>query len=97
MRGAYHHGGRYNLREYFGALYTSLDIATARKEAGRYYTVPPREGLVEVVMGLRLSRVVNLTRGRLAPSAAVQGAVNLVVFLDNQRPGWRIELRRYRL
>jgi RES domain-containing protein len=119
MRGAYLHGGRYNIREYFGALYTSLAPATARQEAARYYTVPPREGLVEAVIGLRLSRLIDLTsRGEeltsesylmsqelgrrawedgvealLVPSAAVAGAANLVLFLDNQEARWRVELR----
>ena len=128
LRGSLLHGARYNLREYFGALYTSMEVETARREAARYYTVPPREGFVEARIELRLTQVVDLTNrlllrkvkvdpdqmvgsrywipqefglrawesgveGLLAPSAAVTGAVNLVVLLDNQHPGWRIGLR----
>ena len=47
MRGSFLHGARYNIRSYFGALYTSLERETARKEIERYYTVPPRDGFVE--------------------------------------------------
>ncbi len=32
--------------------------------------------------------------GLLAPSVAAPGGRNLAVFLDNQTPGWRIELRQ---
>ena len=131
MRGSFLHGARYNLRNYFGALYTSLEIKTAWQEIARYYTVPPRNGFVEAVIELHLSRVVDLTSRRLlrtiglgpedltgsryfisqefglraweagleallVPSAAVSGAANLAVFLDNQQQGWRITLREIR-
>ncbi len=131
MRGSFLHGARYNLRSYFGALYTSLEIETARQEIARYFTAPTREGFVEAVIELRLSRVVDLTSRRLlqtiglkpedltgnryfisqefglraweagveallVPSAAVLGAANLAVFLDNQRQRWRVSLRAIR-
>jgi RES domain-containing protein len=35
--------------------------------------------------------------GLLVPSAARPGANNLAVLMDNQQPGWRIELRRITL
>lgn len=65
MQGSLIHGARYNLPNYFGALYTSLEIETARREIARYYTVPPRDGFVEAVIELRLSRVVDLRSKRL--------------------------------
>ncbi len=127
MRGSLLHGARYNLRGYFGALYTSLGIATARSEMARYFTVPPIGGFVEASIRLQLSRVVDLTNrrllrkagiawehlvgtshmiprevglrawesgveGLLAPSAANAAEHNLVVFLDNQHPVWKVEL-----
>jgi RES domain-containing protein len=57
MRGSLLHGARYNIRGYFGALYTSLTKETARREMARYFTVPPIDGFVEASIGLRLSRV----------------------------------------
>ena len=127
MRGAFLHGARYNIRGYFGALYTSLSRETARSEMARYFTVPPIGGFVEASISLRLNRVVDLTSRRvwrkagvtweqlietrfhitqeiglrawesgmealLAPSAANPAERNLAVFLDNQRPPWRVEL-----
>jgi RES domain-containing protein len=127
MRGALLHGARYNIRGYFGALYTSLSRETARLEMARYFTVPPLGGFVEASIALRLSRVLDLTNrkrlrrtglawerlieprflltqelGRmawesgwealLAPSAADPQQQNLAVFMDNQRPPWRVEL-----
>jgi len=41
------HGARYNIRGYFGALYTSLSRKTARREIARYFTVAPVDGFVE--------------------------------------------------
>jgi RES domain-containing protein len=128
MRGSFLNGARYNIRGYFGALYTSLSKETARREMARYFTVAPIDGFVEASIGLRLSRVVDLTKGSLlrkagvereqlietrflitqeiglrawengieallAPSAANPAERNLVVFLDNQRPGWQVELQ----
>lgn len=127
MRGAFLHGARYNIRGYFGALYTSLSRETARLEMARYFTVPPLGGFVEASISLRLNRVLDLTNrkrlrrtglawerlieprflltqelGRmawesgwealLAPSAADPQQHNLAVFMDNQRPLWRVEL-----
>jgi RES domain-containing protein len=129
MRGSLLHGARYNIRGYFGALYTSLSRETARREMARYFTVPPVGGFVEASIGLRLSRVVDLTDRKLlrqartrwehlletrftvtqeiglrawetgieallAPSAAHPTEQNLAVFLDNQRPLWRVELAK---
>jgi RES domain-containing protein len=131
MRGSFLHGARYNIRGYFGALYTSLSRQTARRELARYFTVPPIDGFVEASIGLRLSRVVDLSdRGvlrrtriasrklietgftithevglrawesgieaLLAPSAANPAERNLVVFLDNEHPAWRVELKNIR-
>ncbi len=129
MRGAFQHGARYNIRGYFGALYTSLSKETARRELERYFTAPPLGGFIEASIALRLTRVVDLTNRRLlrkagiawdqlidanyaitqevglrawesgveallAPSAADPEERNLAVFLDNQRPPWRVELVR---
>src|SRR5437016_3457945 len=71
MRGAFLHGARYNVRGYFGALYTSLSKETARREIGRYFTAPPIDGFVEASIGLRLSRVVDLTNRRLLRKATI--------------------------
>jgi len=62
MSGARDCGARYNIRNYFGALYTALDLATARAEMRRYFTVEPDCGLVEAVIDLELTRVVDLTK-----------------------------------
>lgn len=64
MRGSFLHGARYNIRGYFGALYTSLSIETARREMARYFTVPPIGGFMEASIPLRLNRVVDLTNRR---------------------------------
>ena len=128
MRGSYLHGARYNIRGYFGALYTSLSKETARREMARYFTVPPIGGFVEASIRLRLNRVVDLTNRKtlrsasiaweqliatrfpitqeiglrawesgieavFAPSAADPAERNLAVFLDNQHPRWRVELK----
>jgi len=61
MLGAYLHGARYNPRGVFDCLYTSLDLETAWVELERYFTVPPRGGFLRAVIGLRLSRVLDLT------------------------------------
>lgn len=70
-RGSILHGARYNIRGYFGALYTSLSKETARREMARYFTVPPIGGFVEVSIGLKLSRLVDLTNRRLLRKAQV--------------------------
>lgn len=72
MRGAFLHGARYNVSGYFGALYTSLSVETARHELGRYFTVPPIGGFVEASIRLRLTRVVDLTNGRLLRRAGIR-------------------------
>ena len=61
MRGSFLHGARYNIRAYFGTLYTSLSSATAQREMARYFTVQPIGGFVEASIGLKLSRVADLT------------------------------------
>jgi RES domain-containing protein len=61
MRGAFLHGARYNIRGYFGALYTSFSRETARREIARYFTVPPIGGFVEAAVQLQLGRTVDLT------------------------------------
>jgi RES domain-containing protein len=71
MRGAFLHGARYNIRGYFGALYTSLSSQTARREMARYFTAPPAGGFVEASIGLRLNRVVDLTDRKLLRKAGV--------------------------
>ena len=72
MRGALLHGARYNIRGYFGALYTSLSPAAARREIARYFTVPPLGGFVEASIALRLGRVVDLTNRRLLRRAGIR-------------------------
>ncbi|HXM41295.1 MAG TPA: RES family NAD+ phosphorylase [Bryobacteraceae bacterium] len=129
MRRSFLHGARYNIRGYFGTLYTSLSKETARREMAKYFTVAPRDGFVEASILMRLSRVLDLTNTRLlrhagiaraeligtrclitreiglrawengieallAPSAAHPAGCNLAVFLDNQRPLWKIALTR---
>jgi RES domain-containing protein len=64
MRGSFLHGARYNIRGYFGTLYTSLSQDTARREMARYFTAPPRDGFVEASIRVRLNRVVDLTSRR---------------------------------
>jgi RES domain-containing protein len=71
MRGSFLYGARYNIRCYFGTLYTSLSKETARREMARYFTVPPRDGFVEASIMLRLSRVVDLTNRRQLRKAGV--------------------------
>jgi len=70
-RGSFLHGARYNIRGYFGALYTSLSPATAQREMARYFTVPPMGGFVEASIGLNLTRVADLTSRRLLRKACV--------------------------
>jgi RES domain-containing protein len=129
MRGSLLHGARYNIRGYFGALYTSLSKETARREVARYFTVPPIGGFVEASIDLQLNRVLDLTDRKLlrqakitwnqlvqagfyatqeiglraweggmeallVPSAADPAERNLAVFLDNQRPQWRVHLTK---
>jgi RES domain-containing protein len=72
IRGSVLHGARYNIRGYFGALYTSFSKETARREMARYFTVPPVDGFVEASIGLRLSRVADLTNRRLLRKAGVE-------------------------
>jgi filamentous hemagglutinin len=71
MRGSILHGARYNIRGYFGALYTSVSRETARLEMARYFTVPPIGGFVEASITLRLSRVVDMSKGSLLRKAGV--------------------------
>jgi RES domain-containing protein len=71
MRGSFLHGARYNIRGYFGTLYTSLSRETARREMARYFTARPRDGFVEASILLRLSRVVDLTNTRLLRKAGI--------------------------
>jgi len=71
MRGSFLNGARYNIRGYFGTLYTSLSKETARREMARYFTAPPKDGFVEASILLRLSRVVDLTDKRLLHKAGV--------------------------
>jgi RES domain-containing protein len=128
MRGAWERGARYNVRNYFGALYTSLEVETARAEMRRYFTIEPDRGFVWAVIKVKLTRIVDLAErrrlpqlgiratdltgdsytvsqelglrawesgieGLMVPSAAVPGAKNLVIFLDNQRLHWTVLLR----
>ncbi|MBV8906129.1 MAG: RES family NAD+ phosphorylase [Acidobacteriia bacterium] len=72
MRGSLLHGARYNLRGYFGALYTSLSKETARREVARYFTVPPIGGFVEASIDLQLNRVLDLTDRKLLRQAKLQ-------------------------
>jgi len=71
MRGSFLNGARYNIRGYFGTLYTSLSKETARREMARYFTAPPKDGFVQAAILLRLSRVVDLTNRRLLRKAGV--------------------------
>jgi len=71
MRGSFLNGARYNIRGYFGTLYTSLSKEAARGEMVRYFTAPPKDGFVEAAILLRLSRVVDLTNSRLLRKAGV--------------------------
>jgi RES domain-containing protein len=72
MRGSLLHGARYNIRGYFGALYTSLSPETARREMARYFTVAPLDGFVEASIRLRLSRVLDLTNTRVLRKAEIE-------------------------
>jgi len=65
-------GARYNIRNYIGALYTSLDLATASAEMLRYFTVQPDCGLISAVIHLELSRVIDLTEHRLLRRAGIR-------------------------
>jgi RES domain-containing protein len=71
MRGSFLHGARYNIRGYFGTLYTSLSRETARREMARYFTVAPRDGFVAASILLRLSRVLDLTDKKLLRKAGI--------------------------
>lgn len=71
MRGSFLHGARYNIRGYFGALYTSLSKQTARREIARYFTVPPIGGFVEASIDLRLNRVLDLTNRNVLRQARI--------------------------
>jgi RES domain-containing protein len=72
MRGSFLHGSRYNIRGYFGALYTSLSVETARREMARYFTVTPQGGFVEASIRLRLNRVVDLTDTSVQRKAGIE-------------------------
>lgn len=61
MQGSFLYEGRYNMKGYFGALYTSLELDTAKHEMGRYYTVPPKDGFTAAEIRLQLTQVVDLT------------------------------------
>src|SRR5580658_10307920 len=67
----YLYGARYNIRGYFGTLYTSLSKETARREMAWYFTVPPRDGFVEASIILRLRRLVDLTNRRPLRKAGI--------------------------
>ena len=71
MRGSLLHGARFNIRGYFGALYTSLSLETAHWEMARYFTVPPMGGFVQASIGLKLTRVADLSSRRLLRKAGV--------------------------
>jgi RES domain-containing protein len=71
MRGALLHGARYNIRDYFGTLYTSLSPGTARREIARYFTVAPREGFLEAAIALHLRRVLDLTDKKVLRKAGI--------------------------
>jgi RES domain-containing protein len=71
MRGSLLYGARYNIRGYFGALYTSLSAQTARGEMERYFTRAPLGGFVQASIGLRLRHVLDLTDRRLLRKAGV--------------------------
>jgi RES domain-containing protein len=71
MRGSLLNGARYNIRGYFGALYTSLSVETARHEVARYFTVPPRDGFALASLQLRLNRMVDLTGRKLLRKAKI--------------------------
>jgi RES domain-containing protein len=71
MRGSFLHGARYNIRAYFGVLYTSISKEIAHREMARYFTVPPIGGFVEAAVRLRLSRVLDLTGRKLLQQASV--------------------------
>lgn len=127
MRGAFLFGGRYNLKEYFGSLYASLDKATPAAEIARVSGPAPDSRYLLASLRVRFSRTVDLTNrmalrlghipaesltsdsyiatselglraweagieALLVPSAALPGGVNLVAFLDNQKPKWLVEL-----
>ena len=71
MRGSLLHGARYNIRGYFGALYTSLSKQTAHREVARYFTVPPIGGFVEASIDLQLNHVLDLTDRKLLRQASI--------------------------
>ena len=61
MAGSFERGGRYNVRDYFGCLYTCLDRHTLDLELARYYTVPPDCGFAEAAIAVQLTSVLDLT------------------------------------
>jgi RES domain-containing protein len=71
MRGSFLHGGRYNIKEYFGVFYTSLSWNNARQEIAQYFPVPPMGGFVESTIDLRLGRVLDLTNSLLLRRARI--------------------------
>ena len=127
LRGSLQFPGRYHLRGYFGALYTSARLETAVLEVNRRLTVPPRDAFVSSALRISFSRVLDLTNPRvlrktsttlsqltvedyavcqqlglraweaslealITPSAVDPRQQNIVIFLDNQHPGWTVEL-----
>ncbi len=50
MRGAFLHGARYNIRGYFGALYTSLSKETAAREMARDIGLRAWENGIEAML-----------------------------------------------
>src|SRR5258708_28895880 len=90
MRGSWLHGARYNLRNYFGALYTSLELTTAQAEVRRYFTIPPDCGFVTAALTLQLSRVVDLTDKKLLRKVRIPGSrLTSDDYAVCQEFGWR--------
>jgi len=85
MRGSWLHGARYNHKNYFGAVYTSLELTTAQAEVGRYFTVPPDCGFVTASLTLDLSQVVDLTDSKRLRKISLLGDNYAVC----QEFGWR--------
>jgi len=101
MRGAWTCRARYSIRNYGGALYTALKIEKAQAEMRRYFTLPADCGIVTATLTLHLARVVHLTTPKTlrrigVGRAGLGDAKNMVVFLDNQQPGWTGALRTVR-
>lgn len=74
LRGALQFRGRYHLRGYFGALYTSEKLDTAVCEIGRRLTVAPKQTFVRSELRVRLSRVLDLTDPRVRRKWSVNSA-----------------------